>query len=118
MAFGWRSWPGIAVALLLVYGVIHVLIAIATPPALQFGGAGAFGVVPPVMSMDGDAALLGRPLEGMRQSDPKLDALLVSGMQSMCAMHISMATLVLCATWFGLRRGNGGPWGRWRSWPW
>src|SRR5215204_7198726 len=50
-----------------------------------------------------DAALLGRPVEGLRQSDPKLDALLVSGMQSMCAMHISMATLVLGATWFGLR---------------
>ena len=49
--------------------------------------------------------------DDLRQSDPKLDALLVSGMQSMCAMHISMATLVLGATWFGLRRGE-----RWTLW--
>ena len=110
MAFRWRSWLGLAVALFLVYGALNLLIAIAVPLTLQFGGAGASGV-PPVMSMDGDAALLGRPLEGLRQSDPKLDALLVSGMHSMCAMHISMATLVLSATWFGLRRGQ-----RWALW--
>jgi hypothetical protein len=106
MAFRWRSSLGLAVALFLVYGALNLLIAIATPLTLQFGGSGAFGFVSPVMSMDGDAALLGRPVEGLRQSDPKLDALLVSGMQSMCAMHISMATLVLGATWFGLRRGE------------
>jgi hypothetical protein len=106
MAFQWRSWLGLAVALFLVYGALNLLIAIATPLTLQFGGAGAFGVVSPVMSMDGDEALLGRPLAGLRQSDPKLDALLVSGMQSMCAVHLSMATLVLGATWFGLRRGE------------
>jgi len=110
MAFRWRSWLGLAVALFLIYGVLFLLIAIATPLVLQFGGAGASGF-PPVMSMDGDAALLGRPLEGLRQSDPKLDALLVSSMQSMCAMHISTATLVLGATWFGLRRGE-----RWALW--
>jgi hypothetical protein len=110
MAFRWRSWLGLAVALFLVYGALNLLIAIATPLTLQSGGAGASGF-PPVMSMDGDAALLGRPLEGLRQSDPKLDALLVSGMHSMCAMHISMATLVLGATWFGLRRGE-----RWALW--
>jgi hypothetical protein len=106
MAFRWRSSLGLAVALFLVYGALNLLIAIATPLMLQFGGSGAFGFVSPVMSMDGDAALLGRPVEGLRQSDPKLDALLVSGMQSMCAVHISMATLVLGATWFGLRRGE------------
>jgi len=111
MAFRWRSWLGLAVALFLLYGALNLLIAIATPLALQFGGAGAFGFISPVMSMDGDAALLGRPVEGLRRSDPKLDALLVSGMQSMCAMHISMATLVLGATWFGLRRGE-----RWSLW--
>jgi len=111
MAFRWRSWLGLAVALFLVYGAVNLLIALAVPLTLQLGGAGAGGVVPPVMSMDGDAALLGRPLEGLRQSDPKLDALLVSGMQSMCAMMISMATLVLGATWFGLRRGE-----RWALW--
>ena len=111
MVFRWRSWLGLAVALFLAYGAIMMLIAIAMPLALQFGGAGAFGVVSPVMSMDGDAVLLGRPLEGLRQSDPKLDALLVSSMQSMCAMHISMATLVLGAAWFGLRRGE-----RWALW--
>jgi hypothetical protein len=114
MAFRWRSWLGLAVALFLVYGAFHMLIAIATPLTLQFGGTGAtlLGTgFPPVMSMDGDAALLGRPLEGLRQDDPKLDALLVSGMQSMCAMHISTATLVLGATWFGLRRGE-----RWALW--
>jgi hypothetical protein len=111
MTFQWRSWLGLAVALFLLYGALNLLIAIFEPLALQFGGSGAFGFVPPVMSMEGDAALLGRPLEGLRQSDPKLDALLVSGMQSMCAMHISMATLVLGATWFGLRRG-----GRWALW--
>ena len=111
MAFRWRSWLGLAVVLFLVYGALNLIIAIATPLTLQVGGAGAFGVVSPVMSMDGDAALLGRPLEGLRQSDPKLDALLVSSMQSMCAVHISMATLVLTATWFGLRRGE-----RWALW--
>src|SRR5215217_4004256 len=106
MAFLWRSWLGLAVAHFLVYGALHLLIAIALPLALQYNGAVAFGIVPPDKSMDGDAALLGRPVEGLRLSDPKLDALLVSGMQSMCAMHNSMATLVLGATWFGLRRGE------------
>src|SRR5437764_11649424 len=98
MAFRWRSWLGLAVALFLVYGALNMLIAIGTRLTLQVGGVGASGV-PPVMSMDGDTALLGRPLDGLRQSDPKLEALLVSGMQSMCAMHLSMATLVLGATW-------------------
>ena len=69
VAFRWRSWLGLAVALFLVYGALSLLIAIFEPLALQFGGAGAFGFVPPVMSMDGDAALLGRPVEGLRQSD-------------------------------------------------
>ena len=110
LAVRWRGWLGLAVALFLVYGALNLLIAIATPLALQLGGSGAWGVSP-VMSMDGDAALLGRPLQGLRQSDPKLDALLVSGMQSMCAVHLSMATLVLGATWFGLRRGE-----RWALW--
>src|SRR5215213_5737377 len=90
--FQWGGWLGLALALFLFYGALNLLIAIFEPLALQFGGSGAFGFVPPVMSMEGDAALLGRPREGLRQSDPKLNALLVSGMQSMCAMHISMAT--------------------------
>ena len=89
---------------------MNLVAAVAVPLTLQVGGAGAGGVAP-VFSVDGDAALLGRPLEGLRQSDPKLDALLVSGMQSMCAMMIAMATLVLGATWFGLRRGQ-----RWALW--
>ena len=98
MGFRWRSTLGLSVALFLVYGALHLLIAIALPLTLQLGGAGAGGIAAPMMSMDGDAALLGRPLDGLRESDPKLNALLVSGMQSMCAMHISMDTLVLGAT--------------------
>ncbi len=110
MAFRWRSWLGLAVVLFLIYGALNLVAAIAVPLTLQFGGAGAGGVAP-VFSPDGDAALLGRPLEGLRQRDPKLDALLVSGMQSMCAMMIAMATLVLAVTWYALRRGQ-----RWALW--
>jgi hypothetical protein len=34
MAFRWRSWLGLAVALFLVYGALNLLIAIALPLAL------------------------------------------------------------------------------------
>src|SRR5437867_6003613 len=111
MTFRWRSWLGAAVALFLAYGVVNFLAAIAVPLMLQMGGAGAMGSAGVVFSGDGDAFLLGRPLEQLRQSDPRLDVLLVSSMQSMCAMMIAMAVLVLGVTWFALRRGQ-----RWALW--
>src|SRR5206468_7317101 len=102
----WRSWLGLAVGLFLLYGALNLLAAILVPSMLQMGGAGAMGSAGVVFSGDGDAFLLGKPLESLRQSDPKLDTLLVSSMQSMCSMMIAMAVLVLGVTWFALRRGQ------------
>jgi hypothetical protein len=111
MAFRWRSLLGVGVVFFLLYGALNFLAAIYVPLTLQAGGAGALGMAGVIFSQSGDNFLLGRPLDGLRQGDAKLDALLVSSMQSMCSQMIGLAVLFLAVTWFALRRGR-----RWALW--
>jgi len=111
VSFHWRSWLGAAVVIFVINGLVNILAAIVVPLSLSLGGAGALGGGGVVFSGDGDAALLGRPLEVLRQTDPKLDALLVSSMLGMCSQMMQFAVVALGLAWFALRRGE-----RWALW--
>src|SRR5438132_14305083 len=99
VSFRWRSWLGAAVVNFLINGLVNVLAEIVVPLSLSLGGAGALGSGGVVFSGDGDAALLGRPLKVRRQTDPKLDALLVSSMLGMCSQMMQFALLALGLEW-------------------
>src|SRR6266700_8001724 len=75
--FRWRSWLGASVILFLLYGAANVIAALLVPTTLVRGGAGATGLV---LDPDSDAYLAGgkQVLDALRQTNPKLDALLVS----------------------------------------
>src|SRR5216683_3207105 len=111
VSFRWRSWLGATLVIFVVNGLVNVLAAIVVPLSLSLGGAGALGSAGVVFSGDGDAALLGRTLEVLRQSDPKLDALLVSSMLGMCSQMMQFALVALGLAWFALRRGE-----QWAFW--
>lgn len=112
-AFRWRSWLGLAIGLFLLFGAANALAAIWVPTSLVTAGsggtAGAGGG--PVFNATGDAYLVGAPLTSLRQTNPKLDALLVSSMVQMCSMMMGLAVLYLAVAWFGLREGR-----RWALW--
>jgi hypothetical protein len=104
-AFHWRSWLGLAVALLLMYGAFNVFSAVAVPVSLHLNGAGAVGGTL-VLSQTADSALLGRSLAEVDKADPRLGAFLVSFMDTMCAYMMAFALLQLGVVWFALRRGT------------
>ncbi|HEY3084215.1 MAG TPA: hypothetical protein VGK28_02045 [Candidatus Dormibacteraeota bacterium] len=109
-AFRWRSWLGAAVILFLIYGAVNVLSALVVPAILVLGGAGATGLV---LDPDADAYLAGgkQILDSLRQSNPKLDTLLVTSMVAMCSQMMAFGILALVTTWLVIRRGS--PWGLW-----
>ena len=111
-SFRWRSWLGLAVALLLLYGAFNVLSAVAVPLSLHRNGAGAVGGTL-VLSQTADTALLGRSLAGLDKADPRLGAFLVSFMDTMCAYMMAFALLQLGVVWFALRRGQ--VWALWTA---
>lgn len=111
LMFRWRSLLGLAVVLFLLYGLADAVAAILVPVTLQRGGAGGLGGGGVVFSGDGDNYLVGGRLASLRQSDPKLDVLLVSSMQGMCSQMMGLAILFIALTWFGLRQGR--PWALW-----
>lgn len=111
MSFRWRSWTGVATVLFLLYGVVNLLAAIVVPTTLITGGAGGLGGGGVVFSGDADSYLLGSSLGGLRDSNPKLDALLVSSMVGMCGQMIALGAVFLAVTWFAFRNGQ-----RWALW--
>jgi len=108
--FRWRSWLGASVILFLLYGAANVVAAVLVPTTLVAGGAGATGLV---LDPDSDAYMAGgkQVLDALRQTNPKLDALLVSSMVAMCSQMMAFAILALLITWFVIRRGQA--WGVW-----
>ena len=108
--FRWRSWLGASVILFLLYGAANVIAALLVPTTLVRGGAGATGLV---LDPDSDAYLAGgkQVLDALRQTNPKLDALLVSSMVGMCSQMMAFGILALTITWFVIRGGHG--WGLW-----
>ncbi len=108
--FRWRSWLGVAVALFLFWGALNAFLAILVPVSLHRNGAGAVGGAL-VLGANEDAALLGRPLAAIAQNDPKLNAFLVTFMDTMCAQMMAYAIVHLAVVWFALRRGQA--WALW-----
>jgi hypothetical protein len=109
-AFRWRSWLGASVILFLLYGIANVVAALLVPATLVRGGAGATGLV---LDPEADAYLAGgkQVLDALRQTNPKLDTLLVSSMVAMCSQMMAFGILALLITWFVVRRGLS--WGIW-----
>jgi hypothetical protein len=110
-SFRWRSRLGITVGLFLLWGALNVFAAIFTPLSLHRNGAGAVGAL--VLTPEADAALVGRPLVELAQADPKLNAFLVSFMDTMCAQMMAYAIVHLAVVWFALRRGQ--MWALWAA---
>ncbi len=97
-------------ALFLLYGAVNIIAAIVVPSTLVKGGAGATGLV---LDPDADAYLAGgkHVLDTLRQTNPKLDTLLVTSMVSMCAQMMAFGILALLVAWFAIRGGQ--IWGLW-----
>ena len=103
--FRWRSWLGLTVAIFLLWGALNAFLAIFVPVSLHRNGAGAVGGTL-VLGANEDTALLGRPLAAIAQDDPKLNAFLVTFMDTMCAQMMAYAIVHLAVVWFGLRRAQ------------
>jgi hypothetical protein len=100
----WRSPLGLTVGLFLFWGALNAFLAIFVPVSLHRGGAGAVGAL--VLTPEADAALLGRSLLDVARDDARLNAYLVSFMDTMCAQMMAYAIVHLGLTWFALRRGQ------------
>ncbi|HKY88687.1 MAG TPA: hypothetical protein VJ141_01815 [Candidatus Limnocylindrales bacterium] len=105
----WRSPLGVTVGLFLFWGALNAFLAIFVPASLHSGGAGATGAL--VLTPEADAALLGRSLADIARDDARLNAYLVSFMDTMCAQMMAYAIVHLGLTWFALRRGQ--TWALW-----
>ncbi|HEY3117335.1 MAG TPA: hypothetical protein VGK54_11395 [Chloroflexota bacterium] len=77
----WRSPLGIAIILFLLYGALNILFAIVVPLMLHTQGVGAAPGL--ILSADADGSLLGRSLGDIARSEPRLNAYLVSFMDTM-----------------------------------
>jgi hypothetical protein len=108
--FRWRSWLGVSTILFLLFAAANVISAILVPATLISGGAGASGLV---LDPDADAYMAGgeQVLDALRQTNPKLDTLLVDSMVAMCGQMMAFGILALLITWFVIRRGQ--LWGLW-----
>src|SRR5437879_3032968 len=107
--FRWGSPLGVAVVLFLIYGALNMLFAIFVPLTLHTQGIAATPGL--VLGERADAALLGRSLADIQRADPRLNAYLVTFMDTMCLMMMPFGILQLGVTWFGLRRSA--PWAFW-----
>jgi len=110
VTFRWRSWLGGSVILFLLYAALNMVAAIAVPATLVSGGAGATGLV---LDPDADAYMAGgkQVLDSLRQTNPKLDTLLVDSMVAMCGQMMAFGISALLTIWFVIRRGQA--WGIW-----
>ncbi len=100
--FRWGSPLGVAVILFMIYGALNVAFAIFVPLTLHTQGIGAVPGL--VISDKADGALLGRSLADVQRADPRLNAYLVTFMDTMCMMMMPFGILQLGVAWFGLRR--------------
>lgn len=101
--FRWGSALGISVTLFLIYSFLNVTAAILVPLTLHLGGVGAatWGFI---LGAEADAAMLGRSLQDIGRTDPRLGYYLVAFMTTMCMMMMAFGILGVAVTWFALRR--------------
>jgi len=107
----WRSMSGIGLALLLGYGTLNVVSALAVPIALEARAVRGLGDGAVLLGTRPEEYMLGTTYARLRRTDPKLDKLLVDTMLGMCAQMMAMAAAFLGVAWFAARRGA-----RWAPW--
>ena len=107
----WKSMPGIGLVLLLIYGVLNVVSAIAVPIALEARAVKGLGDGAVLLGTPQEEYMIGTTYAQLHQNNPKLDKLLVDTMLGMCAQMMAMAVAFLGIAWFAARRGA-----RWAPW--
>lgn len=109
-AFRWKSLLGVSVIVFLLYGAFNVFLSLQVPIKLVTGGVGMNNLV---LSTTTDTYMLGgkQAVDALRQTNPKLDTLLVSSMLAMCSQMMAFAIVSLLVTWFVIRQGQA--WGVW-----
>jgi hypothetical protein len=103
--FRWKSLSGIGLALLLVYGGLNVVSAVAVPIALEARAVSGLGDGAVLIGTAPEEFMLGTTYAQLHRENPKLDKLLVDTMLGMCAQMMSMAVAFLAIAWFAARRG-------------
>ncbi len=107
----WRSVSGIGLALLLIYGVMNVIAALAVPIALEARAVKGLGDGGVMIGTGPEEYMLGTTYAQLHRDNPKLDKLLVDSMLGMCSQMMSMAVAFLAIVWFAARRRA-----RWAPW--
>lgn len=107
----WKSVSGIGLALLLGFGTLNVVSALAVPIALEARAVKGLGDGAVLLGTLPEEYMLGTTYAQLHQNNPKLDKLLVDTMLGMCAQMMAMAAAFLGIAWFAARRGA-----RWAPW--
>jgi hypothetical protein len=107
----WKSVSGVGLALLLVYGVLNAVSAVAVPIALEARAVRGLGDGAVLLANGPEEYMLGTTYAQLRRDNPKLDKFLVDTMLGMCAQMMAMAVAFLGISWFAARRGQ-----RWAPW--
>jgi hypothetical protein len=107
----WKSMAGIGLVLLLGYGTLNVVSALAVPIALEARAVRGLGDAAVLLGTGPEEFMLGTTYAQLHRRDPKLDQLLVDTMLGMCAQMMAMAVAYLGVAWFAARRGA-----RWAPW--
>ena len=107
----WRSPSGIGLALLLLYGALNAVSAVAVPIALEARAIRGLGDGAVLIANGPEEFMLGTTYAQLHRDNPKLDKLLVDTMLGMCAQMMAMAVAFLAIAWFAARRGA-----RWAPW--
>jgi len=111
MRVRWKSISGVGLALLLFYGVMNVISAVAVPMALEARAVHGLGDGAVLLTTGAEEFMLGTTYVQLHRDNPKLDKLLVDTMLGMCAQMMAMAVAYLGIAWFAARRGA-----RWAQW--
>ena len=107
----WKSLSGVGLVLLLGYGTLNVVSALAVPIALEARAVSGLGDGAVLLGTQPEEYMLGTTYAQLHQKNPKLDKLLVDTMLGMCAQMMAMAAAFLGVAWFAARRGA-----RWAPW--
>ena len=106
--FAGGAYPGVGLALLLVYGALNGVSAVAVPVALEARAVHGLGDGAVLLANGPEEFMLGTTYTQLHRDNPKLDKLLVDTMLGMCAQMMAMAVAFLAIAWFAARRDSDG----------